>query len=110
MVSKVYEDELECIICLSNKYENKEAVNVQTLDILNRSCDCKYLIHEPCLKTWIMRSPLCPFCQQLLLFKTNVEVTIEAKINQRTNPTASGRLCVCLIFVIIVIIIFSVAR
>jgi len=110
MVGIVFDDEPECIICLSNKYETKGAVTVQTLDTLKRSCNCKYLIHEPCLKIWIMRSPLCPICHQLLLFKTDLDTTREIKINDQTYPTASSRLYICFILVIILIIIFSTTR
>ena len=110
MVINIGEEEQECIICLLNKNDNQEAVNVQTLDALNRSCDCRYLIHEPCLKTWIIRSPLCPICQQLLLFNTDIEIAREIKFNQQTNYGANSRLCACILFLIIVIIIFSTSR
>ena len=110
MVINIGEDEQECIICLLNHNDDETAIDVNSLDTLSKSCDCQFLIHESCLKTWIIRSPICPICQKLLLFKTDVENPREIKYDRPTDYGANSRLCVCIIFLMIIIIIFYTAK
>jgi hypothetical protein len=63
MNDNYYFDKDTCIICLESN-----AVNINDLTILTKTCLCCYNIHTHCIITWTKLNPTCPYCKKKLSF------------------------------------------
>ena len=66
----------ECMICMETELSNTEHISVNAIEGLNRDCQCKYIVHEDCLKKWMTQSPRCPHCNKGIFYETTPEKTI----------------------------------
>jgi hypothetical protein len=102
-----------CLVCLEDS-----AINIKTIPLLLKICECDYWIHEHCINAWLIKEPVCPICKRLLIYENEALVAnnnINNNINNNNNNNINNIKFMrdslvfsisILIIVIIVIIIF----
>lgn len=56
-----------CIICLQNKKDRRQPINLQ--EIQENCCDCDALVHKTCVETWYNKCLKCPICRKVVVFQ-----------------------------------------
>ena len=98
-----------CLVCLEDS-----AINIKTIQLLLKICECDYWIHEHCINAWLVKEPVCPICKRLMIYENGALVANNINNNINNNNIKNIKFirdslvfCISiLIIVIIVIIIF----
>jgi hypothetical protein len=69
-----------CLVCLEDS-----AINIKTIPLLLKICECDYWIHEHCINAWLIKEPVCPICKRLLIYENEALVANNNNINNNNN-------------------------
>jgi hypothetical protein len=107
-----------CLVCLEDS-----AINIKTISLLLKICECEYWIHEHCINAWLIKEPVCPICKRLMIYENeallannngaallanNNGAALLAKNNIIIFMRNSLMFCISLLIVVIVVIIIFV--
>ena len=59
------ESSQQCLVCLEDS-----AINIKTISLLLKICECNYWVHENCINAWLIKEPVCPICKKQMIYET----------------------------------------
>jgi hypothetical protein len=83
-------EEKICIICIQGPFINIQNNNnnnnnnntieyvkfINTIEYINKSCECNYSVHDECFRDWLKEKLECPICHNLIIINDNNKIQL----------------------------------
>ena len=74
------ESSQQCLVCLEDS-----AINIKTISLLLKICECNYWVHENCINAWLIKEPVCPICKKQMIYETKEVASASASTSTSTH-------------------------
>ena len=92
-------EEKLCIICIQGAFINIQNNNntieyvrfINTIEYINKICECNYTIHDSCFRDWLKEKLECPICHNLIIIN-NSNNNNKIQLNENENENENDEL------------------